>query len=104
MLQIVIGLIFVESSATLAGNVSQLTEGRGFTTNVDTKHTVQIYEKLSYELLHRHFCKTRVTSWRSVCRVVKVKSDKGFAVRLLLLCRLCVGGFKNFRREGNFKK
>jgi hypothetical protein len=33
---------------------------------------LQIYEKLSYEALHRHFCKTRVTSWRSVCRVSQV--------------------------------
>ena len=31
-----------------------------FTTNVDTKHTLQIYEKLSYEALNRHFCQTAV--------------------------------------------
>jgi hypothetical protein len=27
---------------------------------IDTKHTLQIYEKLSYEALNRHFCQTRV--------------------------------------------
>jgi len=61
-------------------NVSRLGEGGDFTTNVHTKHTLQIYDKLSYEELNRHFCKTAVTSWRSVCRVVEVRYDKGFAV------------------------
>jgi hypothetical protein len=75
-----------------------------FTTNVHTKNTVQIYEKLSYEARHPPLRQTAVTSWRSVFSVLEIRSDKGFAGRLLLLCRLCVGGFKNFRREGNFKK
>jgi hypothetical protein len=65
-------------------NGLRLGEGGDFTTNVLTKHTVQIYEKLSYEALNRHFCQTAVTSWRSVFRVVKVRSDKVFAV-------FCVG-------------
>ena len=43
-----------------------------FTTNVDTKHTLQIYEKLSYEALNRHFCQTAVISWPSVSRGCKV--------------------------------
>jgi hypothetical protein len=33
-----------------------------------------------------------VTSWRSVCRVVKVRSDKGFAVIVrFVFWSLCVG-------------
>lgn len=47
---------------------------------------------LSYEALHRHFCKTTVTSWRSVVRVVKVRYDKGFAVIVQwVFWSLCVG-------------
>ena len=41
-------------------NVFGLGEGGGFTAELDTKHTLQIYEKLSYEALNRHFCQTRV--------------------------------------------
>ena len=37
-----------------------LCEGGDFTTNVHTKHTLQIYDKLSYEELNRHFCQTAV--------------------------------------------
>ena len=37
-------------------------EGGDITTNVHSKHTLQIYEKLSYEALNRHFCKTAVSS------------------------------------------
>lgn len=44
----------------LAINVLRLGEGGDFTTNVHTKHTLQIYEKLSYEALNRHFCQTAV--------------------------------------------
>jgi len=53
-------------------NVLRLGEGGDFTTNVHTKHTLQIYEKLSYEALNRHFCQTAVISWPSVCRGCKV--------------------------------
>jgi hypothetical protein len=35
-------------------------DGGDFTTNVHTKHTLQIYGKLSYEALNRHFCQTAV--------------------------------------------
>ena len=35
--------------------------------NFHTKHTLQIYEKLSYEALNRHFCQTAVISCPSVC-------------------------------------
>ena len=31
-----------------------------YTTIVHTKHTLQIYEKLSYEARNRHFCQTAV--------------------------------------------
>ena len=51
---------------TLAGNVSRLGEGGDFTTNVHTKHTLQIYDKLSYEELNRHFCQTAVSGWASL--------------------------------------
>jgi hypothetical protein len=40
-----------------------------FTTNVHTKHTLQIYEKLSYEALNRHFCQTAVSGWASLFSV-----------------------------------
>jgi hypothetical protein len=78
-----------------------------FTTNFDTKHTLQIYEKLSYEALNRHFCQTAVISWPSVCRGWSL-SAVSFAVIVELRMGLFVSavgsGFKNFRREGNFKK
>jgi hypothetical protein len=48
-------LIFI-----IVHNVFGLGEGGGFTVELDTKHTLQIYEKLSYEALNRHFCQTRV--------------------------------------------
>lgn len=54
------------SSVTLAANVSRLGEGGDFTTNVHTKHTLQIYDKLSYEELNRHFCQTAVSGWASL--------------------------------------
>lgn len=34
-----------------------------FTTNVHTKHTLQIYEKLSYEALNRQFFVGAVSGW-----------------------------------------
>jgi len=43
---------------------------------------LQIYEKLSYEALSRHFCQTRVTSCPSVCRCFSVH---------WLQCLWCVG-------------
>jgi hypothetical protein len=51
---------------SLATNVLRLGEGGDFTTNVHTKHTLQIYEKLSYEALNRHFCQTAVSGWASL--------------------------------------
>ena len=57
------------SSVTLAANVSRLGEGGDLTTNVHTKHTLQIYEKLSYEALNRHFCQTAVSGWASLFSV-----------------------------------
>ena len=62
----------VVSVFTLAYNVLRLGEGGDFTTELHTKHTLQIYEKLSYEALNRHFCQTAVISWPSVCRGCKV--------------------------------
>ena len=49
---------------SLATNGSRLGEGGVFTTNVDTKHELQTYEKVSNEALNRHFCQTDVTCWR----------------------------------------
>ena len=39
-----------------------------FTANVHSKHALQIYEKLSYEALNRHFCQTAVMGWASLSR------------------------------------
>jgi len=50
-------------------NVLRLGEGGDLTTNVHTKHTLQIYEKLSYEALNRHFCQTAVSGWASLFSV-----------------------------------
>lgn len=66
---LVVRLIFALSSVTLAGNVLRLGEGGDLTTNVHTKHTLQIYEKLSYEALNRHFCQTAVSGWASLFSV-----------------------------------
>ena len=55
-----VSLMVARSSLRLAYNVLRLGEGGDFTTNVHTKHTLQIYEKLSYEVLNRHFCQTAV--------------------------------------------
>jgi len=67
-----VSLMVARSSLRLAYNVLRLGEGGDFTTNVHTKHTLQIYEKLSYEVLNRHFCQTAVISWPSVSRGCKV--------------------------------
>jgi hypothetical protein len=40
---------------------------RFFALNFLQRTEPQIYEKLSFEVPHRHFCKTRVMPWRS-CR------------------------------------
>ncbi|MFY9307612.1 MAG: hypothetical protein WAQ28_01050, partial [Bacteroidia bacterium] len=45
----------------------RLGEGGDLTTNVHTKHTLQIYEKLSYEALNRHFCQTAVCASHERC-------------------------------------
>ena len=44
-------------STSIGYNVLRLGEGGDLTTNVHTKHTLQIYEKLSYEALNRHYAK-----------------------------------------------
>ena len=53
-------MLFVAANGLLLG------EGGDLTTNVHTKHTLQIYEKLSYEALNRHFCQTAVSGWASL--------------------------------------
>jgi len=74
-LSLLIRLIFsrlfsvVVSSFRLTGNVLRLGDGGDLTTNVHTKHTLQIYEKLSYEALNRHFCQTAVSGWASLFSV-----------------------------------
>ena len=74
---------------TIGYNVLRLGEGGDFTTNVHTKHTLQIYEKLSYEALNRHFCQTAVISCPSVrpryCRLGFAGSVCCERVRLLAL-------------------
>ncbi|WP_207759785.1 hypothetical protein, partial [Flavobacterium cyanobacteriorum] len=42
--------------------------------------TLEPTTNLSYEALHPPLRQTAVTSWRSVCRVVNVMSDRDFAV------------------------
>ena len=44
----------------MAYNGLGLCEVGDFTAELDTKHTLQIYEKVSYEALNRHFFQTRV--------------------------------------------
>jgi len=51
---------FWNGRPTIGYNGLLLGEGGDLTTNVHTKHTLQIYEKLSYEALNRHFCQTAV--------------------------------------------
>ena len=55
-----------------------------YTTNVHTKHTLQIYEKLSYEALNRHFCQTAVSGCPSV-------RPKCFVGRVCIVCLLWTG-------------
>ncbi|PKP47432.1 MAG: hypothetical protein CVT95_05700 [Bacteroidetes bacterium HGW-Bacteroidetes-12] len=104
-------MIFVVIDVVIALLVTfwRLAQWRFYALTFIRRTKVQIYEKLSYEALHRHFCQTRVTSWRSVVRAVKVMCDKGFAVNVKFMFGfLCVGCavvvLKIYRREGDFKK
>ena len=71
--------------------------------NFHTKHTLQIYEKLSYEALNRHFCQTAVISCPSVCPKCCLSCLQGLSGvngcgclhSLLLLLRLPVCGGKS---------
>jgi len=63
-----------------------------------------MYEKLSYEALHRHFCKTAVRCWRSclssvyqhfICYSVAVNMSVNFFVGL------CVWVFFIYSRDGS---
>ena len=66
-------------------NGLRLGEGGYFTTELHTEHTLQIYEKLSYEALNRHFCQTAVISWPSVLRGCEVAVRCGFCCRVKML-------------------
>jgi len=55
---------------TLQLTVCGLAKVAIFTTNFFTKYAFQIYAKLSYEALNRHFCQTAVTGCPSVCPIV----------------------------------
>jgi len=70
--------------------------------NFHTKHTHQIYEKLSYEALNRHFCQAAVTSWRSVVLVLKRFTVNGFKSVLIFLSGFACRVFFIFRRAGDF--
>ena len=64
---------------------------------------LQLYEKLSYEALIRHFCQTAVISWPSVCRGCRVVVCRWFYCNCRAAYVSAVGsGFKNLRRVGNF--
>ena len=65
---VVCGWAFARS-LSIKHNGLRLGEGGDLTTNVHTKHTLQIYEKLSYEALNRHFCQTAVSGWASLFSV-----------------------------------
>ncbi len=56
------------STVFAQSDVLRLGEGGDLTTNVHTKHTLQIYEKLSYEPRNRHFCQTAVIGRSSFSR------------------------------------
>jgi len=74
-----------------------------FTTNVDTKHTFQIYEKQSYEARHPPLRQTAVSCWRSFVRVLKRFIVKVFKSVICCLCRgLCVGYFLFSEGKENF--
>lgn len=76
-----------------------------FTTKLPTKHRLQIYEKLFYEAMYRHFCKTAVRCWRScqslVCQCVM---DLLYAINMSnnLSVSLCVGVLFISEGEGFF--
>jgi hypothetical protein len=53
-------IIFLPKNGEWHITVGGLAKVAILTTNVHTKHTLQIYEKLSYEALNRHFCQTAV--------------------------------------------
>jgi hypothetical protein len=60
-----LGLSFI-----MACNVLRVGEGGDFTTEHYTKHTLQIYEKLSYEALPRHFCQLKISKAKPVLYAV----------------------------------
>ena len=68
----------------MCANGLRLGEGGDFTTNVHTKHTLQIYEKLSYEAISRHFCQTAVISWPSVCQGCRVLGCRWLRCNLIM--------------------
>ena len=85
----------------MTANVLRLGVVAVFTTNVDTKHTLQIYEKQSYEARHPPLRQTAVSCWRSVVRVLNRFTVNGFKSFIFLsgfACRV----FFIFRREGIF--
>jgi hypothetical protein len=93
-----VSLMSIVSSVTLAPNVLRLGEGGVLPLNFNMKHTLQIYEKLSYEAQNRHFCQTAVISCPSVrpkcCRSclqgLSAMNGCGCLHSLLLLLRLPV--------------
>ena len=80
-------------------------KGGAFTTNVPTKLTIQIYEKLSYQALKRHFCQTAVTCWASfrstICCVKFAVSLFGCLVALLYFLALVCALEKNTNVQPN---
>jgi hypothetical protein len=55
------------------------------TTNIDTKHKLQTYEKVSYEALNRHFCQTDVIGM-PLLSVTMLSVGKTSSFAILGLC------------------
>ena len=86
-------------------NVLQLKEVGDFTTNVHTNHTLQIYEKLSYEALNRQFLVGAVIGWRSCLSCVTTIFMWSVSVICrVLFCLACVSGVLFFLKRWKFSK
>jgi hypothetical protein len=86
----------------MKANVLRLGVVAVYTTNVDTKHTLQIYEKQSYEARHPPLRQTAVSCWRSFVRVLKRFTVNVFKLVIYFLSGFECRVFFIFRREGKF--
>ena len=61
-----LNVLLIDLVLEIGINGLRLGEGGECTTNVHKEHTLQIYEKMLYEALNRHFCQAAVSSSFSV--------------------------------------